>query len=192
MESKSGKGSVALLLFPGLFRRLILLSFYDTLRLAMKFWMVILSLCIVAEASAQVRPIQQRKQKRDSLVGEEAVRFSPQQVAVRSLFGKIQHGILSASLASSPSFFANQVSVNISGGESGYYSANQVLSLLQNYFVTRKPAGFEFSRFHDLGPAPYATGRLTYNTRGNRESAQVYVSLVEQDSKWVISQLNIY
>lgn len=158
----------------------------------MKLWVVILSLCIVGEASGQVRPIQQRKMKKDSLIGEEVVRFSPQQVAVRSFFGKIQHGILTSSLASSPSYFANQVSVNISGGESGYYSANQVLSLLQNYFLTRKPAGFEFSRFHDRGPAPYATGRLTFNTKGNRESAQVYVSLVQQDSKWVISQLNIY
>lgn len=158
----------------------------------MKLWLVILSLCIAGDVTAQVRSIQQRKLKKDTLVGEETVRFSPQQVAVRSFFGQVQHGIISSSLTTSPSYFANQVSVSISGGESGYYSSNQVLSLLQNYFTTRKQPSFEFSRFHDEGPAPYATGRLTFTSKGNRESAQVYVSLVQQDSRWVISQLNIY
>ncbi len=158
----------------------------------MKFWIVITAFCIVAEASGQMRSIQQRRMKKDSIVREEVVQFSPSQVAVRSFFGQIQHGILTTSLASSPSSFANQVSVNIIGGESGYYSSNQVLSLLQNYFQIRKPSAFEFSRFHDRGPAPYATGRLTFISKGSRESAQVYVSLVQQDSRWVISQLNIY
>jgi hypothetical protein len=82
--------------------------------------------------------------------------------------------------------------VNMSGGESGYFSANQTVSILQRYLSGRTSLSFEFSRYNDLGPTPYATGRLTSISRGRRESAQIYVSLRHQDSRWVITQFNIY
>ncbi len=116
----------------------------------------------------------------------------PQQAEVRKLFGLIEKGIVNASLSSASVSFAQQVFVNMSGGESGYFSANQTVSILQRYLSSRRSLSFEFSRFNDSGPTPYATGRLTCISRGRRESAQIYVSLRHQDSRWVITQFNIY
>jgi hypothetical protein len=172
--------------------RLIFSRFSDTLGTAMRIVLIIFCILIVQDSVAQSRVPQQRKFKKDSLVGEEVTSLSRQQRDVRALFGQIQHGLLNLSLLSSPSLFANQVSVSIRGGETGYYSANQVLSVLQEYFAGKKPFSFEFSRFEDEGSTPYATGRLTYIAKGNRESVQVYVSLVQQEGKWLLGQVNIY
>lgn len=116
----------------------------------------------------------------------------PQQAEARKLFGVIEKGIVNASVSSASASFAQQVFVNMSGGESGYFSANQTVSILQRYLSSRTSLSFEFSRFSDVGPTPYATGRLTCLSRGRRESAQIYVSLKHQDSRWVITQFNIY
>ncbi|GEM_PF-1113549 len=172
--------------------RLIFNRISDTLGVAMKLVLIILCILMAQDSVAQSRVTQQRKFKKDSLVGEEVTSLSQQQRDVRALFGQIQHGLLNLSLLSSPSLFANQVSVSIRGGETGYYSANQVLSVLQEFFAGKKPSTFEFSRFEDEGPTPYATGRLTYIAKANRESVQVYVSLVQQDGKWLLGQVNIY
>ena len=158
----------------------------------MKLLVLLLAAIVVLEAPAQLRSIQQRKMKKDSIVERGAVLPNAQQVDARKLFGMIEHGILNSTLASSPVPFAHQVFVNISGGESGYYSSNQAASVLQTYFSGRSPISFQFTRYSDKGPNPYATGRFTFVNRGQRESAQIYVSSVLQDSRWVISQFNIY
>jgi hypothetical protein len=116
----------------------------------------------------------------------------PQQADVRKLFGLIEKGIVNASLSASSVSFAQQVFVNMPGGESGYFSANQTVSILQRYLSNRGSLSFEFTRFNDTGSTPYATGRLTCISRGRRESAQIYVSLRRQDSRWVITQFNVY
>jgi hypothetical protein len=158
----------------------------------MKSVVLLLSLVVVFEASAQIRPDLKRRLRRDLIVGQRVPPRTVQQLEVRRAFSQIERSILNSSLSSIPVSFARQVYVNITGGESGYFSQNQVVSVLQSYFVSRTPLSFEFSRYNDQGPTPYATGRLTYVARGRRASAQVYVSLAMQDSQWVISQFNIY
>jgi hypothetical protein len=158
----------------------------------MKSVVLLLSLVVVFEASAQIRPDLRRRLHRNPIPGQKMQPRSLQQVDVRKVFAQIERSISASSLSSVPVSFARQVYVNITGGESGYFSQNQVVSVLQSYFVRRAPLSFEFSRYNDEGPTPYATGRLTYVVRGRRETAQVYVSLAIQDSEWVISQFNIY
>ena len=153
---------------------------------------LLLFLVVVFEASAQVRPDLRRRFHRNPTIGRKIQPRSIQQLDVRRVFDQIERSISTSSLSSVPFSFARQVYVNITGGETGYFSQNQVVSVLQSYFVRRTPLSFEFSRYNDEGPTPYATGRLTYVVRGRRETAQVYVSLAFQDSEWVISQFNIY
>jgi hypothetical protein len=153
---------------------------------------LLLAALFVFEAPAQLRSIQQRKMKKDSIIDRSVAAPSVRQVDVRKLFGQIEHGILNSSLASSPVPFAQQVYINVPGGESGYFSSNQGASILQTYFSGRVPISFQFTRYSDKAPNPYATGRLTFARRGQRESAQIYVSFVFQDSRWVIGQFNIY
>jgi hypothetical protein len=115
-----------------------------------------------------------------------------QRADVKKLFEMIEQGIVRSSLTESSRHFAEQVFVNMSSGESGYFSASQTVSILQRFLSSRSSLSFEFSRFSDTGSTPYATGRLSFVSRGRKESAQVYVSLRFQDSRWVVSQFNVY
>lgn len=154
--------------------------------------LVLIALVAALQYSAAQSPSQRRLPRREPVPGREIQDRIPNQADARKLFGIIEQSILSSSLTSASSHFAQQVFVNMSGGESGYFSANQTVSILHRYFSSRSSLAFEFSRFSDTGTTPYATGRLTFTARGRRESAQVYVSLRFQDTRWVISQFNIY
>lgn len=144
------------------------------------------------QPSAAQLPVQRKAPRNDLSTIQDPQLRKPQQAEVRKVFGQIEQGIVNASLNSSSANFAQQVFVNMSDGESGYFSANQTVSILQRFLSNRTSLSFEFSRFNDTGPAPYATGRLTSVSRGRRESAQIYVSLRHQASRWVITQFNIY
>jgi hypothetical protein len=168
-------------------------GFSDTLCLRMRSYTIIfLAFLSLVQSSAAQMPGQRKAPKNDlSNIRDPQLR-RPQQAEVRKLFGLIEQRIVNASIASASANFAQQVFVNLSGGESGYFSSNQTVSILQRYLSSRTSLSFEFSRFNDTGSTPYATGRLTSISRGRRESAQIYVSLRHQDSRWVISQFNIY
>jgi hypothetical protein len=146
---------------------------------------------IVSSVQAQL-PGQRRLPKQVPAIARDLQSRTTNQAEVRKLFGTIERNIANTSLGLTASQFAQQVFVNMSNGESGYFSANQTVSILQRYFSGRTSLTFEFSRFNVSGSTPYATGRLSFSTRGRRESAQIYVSLRFQDSRWVISQFNIY
>lgn len=119
--------------------------------------------------------------KQDSQAGE-----------VRSMFKSVEIALIAGDVKSLSPLLAKQVSITIQGSESGFFSSAQALTILKNFFSSRKPTQFSFSRMNDTVQHPYATGRLDFIHRGSRESVQVYISLTQQDSAWVISQFNIY
>ena len=149
--------------------------------------LILLLVCIPLQA--QIRP-KTVKPHANSLLNEkvEAVQYPE----ARALLQKVERGIVGGSAETFNVNFGKQVSMTITGAESGYYSAGQASLILQNFFSTRKPTQFVFSRINDTVASPYATGRLSFIRRGNRESVQVYVSLTRQESQWVITQFNIY
>lgn len=172
---------------------LTFLGFSNTLNAHMRYIALLLvAVVLTGQQIAAQLPTQSGPPKKDSSSVRQTQARTPQQVEIRKLFGLIQQGIVSSSLASASAHFAQQVFVNMSGGESGYFSANQTVSILQRYLSNRSSLSFEFSRFSDTGSTPFATGRLSCLMKGRRESAQVYVSLRYQNSRWVISQFNIY
>jgi hypothetical protein len=154
--------------------------------------LVLVAILAFLQPTEAQTPSQRRTPRRESTIIREFQSRASGQTEARKLFDIIEHGIVSSTFAPVATHFAQQVFVNMSGGESGYFSANQTVSILQQYLSSRTSLSFEFSKFSDTGSTPYATGRLTFNSRGRRESAQVYVSLRFQDSRWVINQFNIY
>ncbi len=108
------------------------------------------------------------------------------------LFGTVQRGLASGSAAAFSGNLAPQVYVNLRGGESGYYSANQAHYVLENYFKTRRLFNVKFSTIGESDANPYATGSATFVERGTRSLAQVYVSLTRSGERWIITQINIY
>jgi Domain of unknown function (DUF4783) len=130
----------------------------------------------------QIRP--------DPLVGD------PRRIAAtaehRRIFESIQGGLRAGNVGVLSQHFGSQVLCNLRDGESGYYSASQAFYLLQNYFSTRRLVAFDFSTIGESESNPYATGSVSFNVKGRREVAQVYVSLSQAGDRWVISQINIY
>jgi len=119
--------------------------------------------------------------------------FPPgQHTDISTIFGSVEKGISTSALRLFASYLGPQVHLSISGQQDSYFSANQTAAVLQSYFERLKPVTFAFTRLQEKGENPYATGRLTYVSKGNRESVQIYVSLAQHDSKWVISQFNVY
>ena len=151
----------------------------------------------------QVRELEQGAQ-RDSHQGRQRLRelepkslvpegqSSPAGEEQRKIFDRIRDGMNSGNIAALSQFFGSQVLCNLRDGESGYYSANQAFYLLENYFRVRKIVSFGLSTIGDSDTNPYATGSATFNVKGTREVAQVYISLSLAGDRWVITQINIY
>ncbi len=108
------------------------------------------------------------------------------------VFQSVQRGIVDGDIEELTRNFGRHIYLNIRSIESGYYSANQAQFVVQNFFNTNKILSFSFTTYGESGGAPYATGRGSINVKGNREYIQIYVSLMKQKDRWVISQFNIY
>lgn len=156
----------------------------------MKFRLLAIFLCIGAETFTQV-PASKFDKKVDR---ERAQANSIDQRAdkLSTAFQRLEKNLAQGSVQSLGGFIGAQIFISISGGEYGYFSSNQAVSLLQSYFVQRSPVSFKFSTVNHRAPSPYAIGRLTYLYRGTRETAQIYIALKQIDSQWVVAQLNIY
>ncbi len=108
------------------------------------------------------------------------------------IFQKIEKCILSGDQAGFEKEIGNIISITIGSGEHGYYSSSQAVSVLTNYFSSKKPIYFKFTKINNSEPSPFATGRFIYVQKGIQGSVQIYISLTRQDSKWVVNQFNIY
>jgi hypothetical protein len=152
----------------------------------------------------RVGPDQQEKEQKPGrlpqpsrfpLVAPDRVMQEPEKTiadAHRRIFTQVQEGLASGNVRSISSNFGSQVYMNLRGGESGYFSSNQAYYVLENYLKTRKLVNISFSTTGELESRPYATGSAALIDRGNREIAQVYVSLAQVGEKWIITQINIY
>jgi hypothetical protein len=110
----------------------------------------------------------------------------------RGVFNTVEDGFSEGSIGRFSPHFGSQLSVNLRGGESGSYSANQAYYVLENYLRTRKLVDFEFESVSEFGSNPFATGTAGFAVRSGKESAQVYVALARAGGRWVITQINIY
>jgi hypothetical protein len=150
-------------------------------------FILLVSNVLEAQVKTQTATIQA-----DSLLSIPLVNSTDQQSPITRILKKVEFGLQTNSIEKFKNELGEIVSITISSGEQGYYSANQALSVLANYFSERQLGSFKFSTICEKGSMPYATGRFNYVQKGIRKSAQVYVSLTRQDSLWVISQFNIY
>jgi hypothetical protein len=159
---------------------------------AVERWAVaILMLVICGTALSQIRP-DSRDRLYPTLLDKGSRITDGQTQKVQALFDTIESAIIAGKIDKFSDHFDKQVFVNITRGESGYFSSDQATSLLQHYLSTRKVVSFRFTRSSEKGFTPYATGRLVTIYNGSQESAQVYVSCSWQKSGWVIGQFNIY
>ncbi len=155
----------------------------------MNWFLVILVMSFFPEAQVKTQPV--TSQTDDTLVIH-SVHSAVQRSSLVEIFQNVENGLQNNAVDKFKKELGEIVSMTISSGEHGYYSANQAVLVLIGYFSERRLVSFKFSRIHEKGSAPYATGRFIYVQKGIQKSVQVYVSLTEQGSRWVINQFNIY
>ncbi len=108
------------------------------------------------------------------------------------IFNLIERGIKGSDISEFSVFFGKQIYLNLKSGENGLFSANQAYYILQNYLSNRKIIDFNFNSFGYADDIPFAVGNLVFKYKNNHIFAQVYVSLVSTEGKWVIDKINIY
>jgi hypothetical protein len=152
-------------------------------------WLLIIFL-FSSILDAQVSQSSSPRQTKKTIVP--SVRLDKRNFKALTVFHKIEQGIRTCAVDEFENELAAMVAIAIGSSERGYFSTNQAVSVLTGYFSGLRSVSFDFSSIHEEGSAPYATGRLVYVQRGIQESAQVYVSLIRQESRWVVNQFNIY
>jgi hypothetical protein len=155
----------------------------------MKWLLIILLFSFSSEAQVKQQS-EARPQK--EVLSTRSFQLDQQHSKVLAVFQTIENGIRKCAVEEFDRELGAMVTITIGSGERGYFSINQAASVLSGFFSGRRSVSFEFSRIHEKGGAPYATGRFVYIQKGNQESVQIYVSLIRQDSRWVINQFNIY
>src|ERR1043165_9452138 len=77
---------------------------------------------------------------------------------LQQIFREIEHGILSEDARGISKHFGKQVFLGLQNTESAYYSSNQALLSIQNYFSSHHIVSFKLSSINAVQPSPYATG----------------------------------
>ena len=84
-----------------------------------------------------------------------------------------------------------KVYLNLFTGINGYYSSEQAFLILESLFSTYKPISFSFSSRNFSIRNPYGFGPITFERRGKRETAELFLSLATVNDAWVINQITI-
>ena len=107
------------------------------------------------------------------------------------VFTELESYIKEGNVASMSKYFGQQTYFSLSNGISGYYSSNQAYYVLEDFFKLYKVTSFKFDHIKSDNNNSYATGKYSYDSKGKRNVAQVYVSIKKIGNNWNIIQLTI-
>ena len=107
------------------------------------------------------------------------------------IFKEIETGIKEAKVNRISKYFGQQAYFSFSNGINGYYSSNQAFYVLQDYFNLYKVTSFKFDYIKTDKISGHATGNYNYDNKGQRSTAQVYISIKKIGNNWIITQFTI-
>lgn len=117
---------------------------------------------------------------------------SVSKVKVQSIiFDEIEAGILKNDVKSFSQYFSLQPYISLINGVNGYYSSNQAYYIIEDFFKTFKVVDFNFGEKKVEESVSSGKGKYYFEKKGKRESANLYVTLTKQGSRWYITQLSI-
>ena len=111
--------------------------------------------------------------------------------AARELLLGAKDALSSGKVAFLRPHLGRKVYLNLFTGINGYYSAEQAYLILESLFSTYKPISFTFSSRNFSIRNPYGFGPITFERRGKRETAELFLSLATVDEVWVVNQITI-
>ena len=107
------------------------------------------------------------------------------------IFNDIETGILTSDVKKISKYFSPQPYISLINGVNGYYSSNQAFYILEDFFTTFKVIAFEISETKTEASVSFGKGDYSFEKKGKREVAHVYVTLSKSGSKWFITQISI-
>lgn len=109
----------------------------------------------------------------------------------KKVFEKFEAGLSIGDVSKFSSFFGDKTYISLANGTAGYYSSNQAYYVLQDFLLFYKPTTFRITHLVSNSNNPFASGEMKYFANGMRGTAQVYVSLKNDNGTWQISQITI-
>lgn len=110
---------------------------------------------------------------------------------VNAVFDDIEISIREGNVSRLSKYLGTQTYFSLSNGVNGYYSPNQAYYILEDFFNLYKVTAFKFNQISRDKASPYATGTFSFDNKGKRNTAKVYISLKKIGDKWNITQLTI-
>jgi hypothetical protein len=107
------------------------------------------------------------------------------------IFREIENGIVESDVSKIARYFSQKPYLSFSNGVTGYYSSNQAYYVLEDFFLIYKVISFKFDHKKNDDSVSYATGTYYYESKGKRDSAQVYVTISKIGDNWFITQISI-
>jgi len=107
------------------------------------------------------------------------------------IFQEIENGIVESDVSKIARYFSQKPYLSFSNGVTGYYSSNQAYYVLEDFFNIYKVISFKFDHKKNDDSVSYATGTYYYESKGKRDSAQVYVTISKIGDNWFITQISI-
>jgi len=117
---------------------------------------------------------------------------SVNKVKVQSIiFDEIEAGILNNDVKSFSKYFSSQPYISLINGVNGYYSSNQAYYIIEDFFKIFKVVDFNFDEKKTEESVSFGKGKYYFEKKGKRESANLYITLSKQGSRWYITQISI-
>jgi Domain of unknown function (DUF4783) len=105
------------------------------------------------------------------------------------ILSDIEDGIAKGNITALFKNLSPQTYFSLTNGIRGYYSSNQAYYILEDFFKIYHVVSFRFLSIQSEEVNPYATGVYSYEFKGKRETAQVYMSLKNTGKSWKIIQI---
>ena len=107
------------------------------------------------------------------------------------IFKEIESGIKDGNVERISKYFGQQTYFSFSNGVNGYYSSNQAFYVVEDFFKLYRVTSFKLDNIKSDKNHSYATGKYNYDNKGQRSTAQVYISLKKIGTNWIITQFTI-
>lgn len=107
------------------------------------------------------------------------------------IFKEIENGILERDVSKIARYFSPKPYLSFSNGVTGYFSSSQAYYVLEDFINIYKVISFKFDHKKNDSSVAYATGIYYYESKGKRDSAQVYITISKIGDNWFITQISI-
>ncbi|MCF8267415.1 MAG: DUF4783 domain-containing protein [Ignavibacteriales bacterium] len=113
------------------------------------------------------------------------------QILSQETFFRFEKGLKTNRVEEFSNLLAGKVFISHIEGINGYFSRSQAFYILKDFFAIYQPSNPKFEKINTSATFPYASGKMQYNLKSSKETAQFYISLKFEEDTWYISQITI-